>query len=152
MTGLDHYNHNDNNWWCAFDIPRHDAALGEALAQNFRLYYDEGGPTHERVRAMLARALRDSYLFQRVNPAELAKLSKVECAPQVLSERVVAWVRNSVGSHAEQAEALSDAILSTRWGCNRDGSHAGYSREAFQLLHSRFPDSPEAKRTPYWFN
>jgi hypothetical protein len=43
-------------------------------------------------------------------------------------------------------------VLSARWGCNRDGSRAAYSREAFQLLHSRFPDSPEAKRTPYWFN
>jgi hypothetical protein len=154
LTGLDHYNHNDNNWWCAFDIPRHHAALDETLAQNFRLYDDKPGLAHERMRAMLAPALLDSYLFQRVNSAELAKLSKVECAPQVLSERVVAWVRNS-GSHAEQAnaqaEALADAVLSTRWGCNRDGSHAAYSREAFQLLHSRFPDSPEAKRTPYWF-
>jgi hypothetical protein len=152
LTGLDHYNHNDNNWWCAFDIPRHDAALDEALAQNFRLYDDRPGP-HEHVRATLAPALRDSYLFQRINPAELAKLSKVECAPQVLSERVVAWVRNSGGAHPDgQAEALADAVLSTRWGCNRDGSRAVYSREAFQLLHSRFPDSPEAKRTPYWFN
>ena len=155
LTGLDHYNHNDNNWWCAFDSPRHDAALNEALAQNFRLYDDKPELTHKHVRAMLSQALLDSYLFRRVNPAELAKLSKVECAPQVLSERVVAWVRNS-GSRANQAnaqaEALADAILSTRWGCNRDGSHAAYSREAFQLLHSRFPDSPEAKRTPYWFN
>ncbi len=152
LTGLDHYNHNDNNWWCAFDIPRHDAALDEALAQNFRLYDDRPGP-HEHVRATLAPALRDSYLFQRINPAELAKLSKVECAPQVLSERVIAWVRNSGGAHPDgQAEALADAVLSTRWGCNRDGSRAVYSREAFQLLHSRFPDLPEAKRTPYWFN
>jgi hypothetical protein len=156
LTGLDHYNHNDNNWWCAFDIPRHDAALDEALALNFRLYDDSPEPTHKHVRAMLARALSDSYLFQRINPAELAKLSKVECAPQVLSERVVTWVHSNVGSRADQAnaeaDALADAVLSTRWGCNRDGSHAAYSREAFELLHSRFPDSPEAKRTPYWFN
>jgi hypothetical protein len=152
LTSLDHYNHNDNNWWCAFDIPRHDAALDEALAQNFRLY-DDRPEAHEHVRIMLARALGDSYLFQSVNPAELAKLSKVECAPQVLSERVVTWVRNSGGAHPDgQAEALADAVLLTRWGCNRDGSHAAYSWEAFQLLHSRFPDSPEAKRTPYWFN
>jgi hypothetical protein len=155
LTGLDHYNHNDNNWWCAFDIPRHEAALDEALAQNFRLYDDKPELTRKHVRAMLSQALIDSYLFRRVNRAELAKLSKVECAPQVLSERVVAWVRNS-GSHADQAslqaEALADAILSTRWGCSRDGSHAAYSREAFHLLHSRFPESPEAKRTPYWFN
>ena len=156
LTGLDHYNHNDNNWWCAFDIPRHRAALDETLAQNFRLYDDKPELTHQHVRAMLARALRDSYLFRRINPAELAKLSKVECAPQVLSEGIVAWVRNSGGSGTDQAsaqaDALADAVLSTRWGCNRDGSHAAYSREAFELLHSRFPNSPEARQTPYWFN
>jgi len=155
LTGLDHYNHNDNNWWCAFDIPRHDAALDETLAQNFRLHDDKPELAHQRLRAMLSQALLDSYLFQRVNPTEFAKLSKAACAPQVLSERVVAWVRHS-GSHADQAsaqaEALADAVFSTRWGCNRNGGHAAYSREAFQLLHSRFPDSPEAKRTPYWFN
>jgi hypothetical protein len=155
LTGLDHYNHNDNNWWCAFDIPRHDSALDETLAQNFRLDDDRPEVSHERVRALLAQALVGSYLFRRTDPAELAKLSKVACAPQVLSERVVAWIRTSGGSradHSAQAEALADAVLATRWGCNRNGSHAAYSREAYQLLHSRFPDSPEAKRTPYWFN
>ncbi len=109
-------------------------------------------PKH--VRSLLSHALSESYLFQHIDRAELAKLSKVECAPQILSERVIAWVRNSKppASRAGQAEALANAITSTRWGCNRNGGHASYSREAFRLLHALFPDSAEAKQTPYWFD
>jgi hypothetical protein len=154
LTGLDHYNHNDNNWWCAFDIARHDAALENALRQSFGL--DDAAPeaTRNRARGMLSPALADSFLFRHIDPAELIKLSKAECAPQFLSERVVAWVRKTspLGSRAGQAGALADAVASTRWGCNRDGSHAAYSREAFELLHAQFPASAEAKATPYWFN
>jgi hypothetical protein len=161
LTGLDHYNHNDNNWWCAFDVARHNAALDETTAASFGLeedlaFLDRNRPRilRERVRRMLSPALSDSYLFQHIDPAELTKLSKVECAPQFLSQRIIAWVHKTgpLGPHAGQAEALADAVLSTRWGCNRNGSHALYSREAFRLLHSLFPDSAEAKRTPYWFN
>jgi hypothetical protein len=154
LTGLDHYNHNDNNWWCAYDIARHDAALDDTLGQSFRL--DDSAPQAKprRIRVTLSPALTGSYLFRQIDPDELVRLSKVECAPQSLSERVVAWVRKTkpLGSRAGQAEALADAVAATRWGCNRDGSHAAYSREAFQLLHSLFPASAEAKRTPYWFN
>jgi hypothetical protein len=154
LTGLDHYNHNDNNWWCAYDAKRHEAALDNALGQSFRLDDDAPGAMRKRVRAMLSPALADSYLFRHIDPDELIKLSKVECAPQFLSERVVAWVQKTkpLGSRAGQAETLADAVTSTRWGCNRDGGHAAYSRQAFQLLHSLFPTSAEAKRTPYWFN
>ena len=154
LTGLDHYNHDDNNWWCTFDIARHNTALDAALGQSFGL--DDAAPeaTLKRARAMLAPALSDSFLFRNIDPAELVRLSKAECAPQFLSEHIIAWVRRA-GAHASrmgQAEALADAVTSTRWGCNRDGSHAAYSREAFQLLHTLFPASAEAKATPYWFN
>jgi len=160
LTGLDHYNHNDNNWWCAFDVRRHDAALDETAAASFGLddgvRFDQDRPKilRERVRHMLTPARLDSYLFRHIDPAELTRLSRAECAPQFLSERVIAWVRKTgpLGSRAGQADALADAVLSTRWGCNRNGSHAPYSREAFRLLHQLFPESPEAKRTPYWFN
>jgi hypothetical protein len=153
LTGLDHYNHNDNNWWCAFDIARHDAALDGTLGQSFGFNDGASAATAKRVRAMLSPALTDSYLFRHIDPAELTKLSKIDCAPRFLSQRVIAWVRKprSAGSRTGEAEALADAVTSTRWGCNRDGSHAAYSREAFQLLHALFPDAAEAKATPYWF-
>lgn len=106
------------------------------------------------IRHRLSIAIEGSFLFRNINPDELKDLSKVECAPQVLSERVIAWVRNSgvLASSAGQAEALADVVASTRWGCNRQGGHTAYSREAFTLLHARFSSTPEAKRTTYWFN
>jgi hypothetical protein len=93
-------------------------------------------------------------VFRNIDTRELAELAKVPCAPQVLSQHVIAWVRNTgrSESHAGQAEALADAVSSTRWGCNRQGRHAAYSREAFTLLHTLFPDSDAAKQTAYWFN
>jgi hypothetical protein len=154
LTGVDHYNHNDNNWWCAYDITRHNAALDGVLGASFRLDDDAPETMRKRVRTMLSPTLAESYLFRHIDPEELVKLSKVKCAPQSLSERVIAWVRStgSPGSRSGQADALADAIASTRWGCNRNGSHAAYSREAFQLLHTLFPGSAEAKQAPYWFN
>ena len=154
LTGLDHYNHNDNNWWCAWDVAHHDAALDEALADSFRLYDDRPEVMQTRVRTRLTLAIQGSFLFRNIDPAEIVDLSKVKCAPQFLSEQVIAWVRNSgvFASRAGQAEALAGAVMSTRWGCNRQGGHAAYSREAFTLLHARFSDTPEAKRTTYWFN
>ena len=154
LTGLDHYNHNDNNWWCAWNVVRHDAALDGALANSFGLYDDSPETTDARIRRRLSTAIQGSFLFRNVNPDELKDLSKVECAPQVLSEQVIAWVRNSgvSASSAGQAEALADAVASTHWGCNRQGSHTAYSREAFTLLHARFSGTPEAERTTYWFN
>jgi hypothetical protein len=154
LTGLDHYNHNDNNWWCAWDVVRHDAALDAALANSFGLYGDGPEAMDARIHHRLSIAIEGSFLFRSINPGELKNLSKVECAPQFLSEQVIAWVRNSgvSASSAGQAEALADAVASTRWGCNRQGSHTAYSREAFTLLHARFADTPEAKRTTYWFN
>jgi hypothetical protein len=154
LTGMDHYNHNDSNWWCAWDLERHDAALDQTLADSFGLYEENPELMRERVRGLLGAAELSSYLFRNINPHELVELSHVKSAPQFLSDQVIAWVRGTgpFGLRAGQAEALADAVLSTRWGCNRQGGHRAYSRAAFELLHRYFPDAPAAKRTTYWFN
>ena len=51
---------------------------------------------------------------------------------------------------ARVAEALHRVVRATRLGCTSDGS-GDVSREAFTLLHKRFPRSEWAKQTPYWF-
>jgi hypothetical protein len=47
---------------------------------------------------------------------------------------------------------LGVAVLTTRWGCQRDGGHGAYSRAAFELLHRRFPNTDAARRTRYWYD
>ena len=71
----------------------------------------------------------------------------------MLTERAIAWVKNPgwLDSRDLEADALANAIVVARWSCNRQGSHAAYSREAFKLLHAKFPNSDAAKRTKYWY-
>ena len=47
-------------------------------------------------------------------------------------------------------EALHYLVRSTRYGCV-DKSIGPYSREAFDLLHRKYPNSERMKKTPYWF-
>jgi hypothetical protein len=47
-------------------------------------------------------------------------------------------------------EALHLAVRATRYG-QADPETTNYSRAAYTLLHRRYPGSPWAKKTPYWF-
>jgi len=42
-------------------------------------------------------------------------------------------------------------VGATRYGCT-DAQTGAVSRRAFTLLHSRYPGSEWAKKTPFWFN
>src|SRR5262249_24818486 len=75
LTGLDQFNHNDNNWWCAWDVARHDAALDDTVGRSFRLNDDGPGAPRERVRNLLTAALPSSYLFRNIDEQELVDLS-----------------------------------------------------------------------------
>jgi hypothetical protein len=153
LAGMDHENHNDNNWWCAWELDRHTRDLDQALHGSFG-ELDRRVPYYgTSIRQSLAPALRESFVFRNIDTAELNALSQVDCAPKLLTERVIAWVKNPgwFESRDAEAEALANAIVVARWSCNRQGSHAAYSREAFTLLHAMFPNSDAAKRTKYWF-
>ena len=154
LTGMDHENHNDNNWWCAWELDRHARDLDNALGASFGdLDRRSASYGSMSIRQHLAPALRESFVFRNIDYAELNALSQVDCAPKLLTGRVIAWVKNPgwFDSHDAEAEALADAIVAARWGCNRQGSHAAYSRQAFMLLHAMFPQSDAAKRTKYWY-
>ena len=46
------------------------------------------------------------------------------------------------------AADLKLAIRLTRYGCERNGSHAAYSRAAYERLHAFYADTVAAKATP----
>ncbi len=87
--------------------------------------------------------------------SELKQLQKLGAAADYLPATVLQWVK----AHPDDPrapEALHFAVRATRYGCyNAAKSDAkptkSYSREAFQLLHKKYEDSPWAKETPYWF-
>jgi hypothetical protein len=157
FVSIDTFQHSDNNWWCRWETDRHDAMVERLLLENFfpnsgALALDATGGFS--LRAQLRTMLNGSYVVRQQDLDEQEALSRIDCAPKMLSERVIAWARRPgwFAPRNEIAEALALAVRTTRWGCQRDGGHGAYSRAAFELLHRRFRDTDAARRTRYWYD
>lgn len=81
--------------------------------------------------------------------AELAKLAKIETAPTYLTKSVINRLKTNPAD-PRLPEALHLAVKCTRYGAT-DDTTKGLSKQAFQLLHTRFKNSTWAKQTPYWY-
>lgn len=65
------------------------------------------------------------------------------------AEQTLLWAR----SHPDDPrvpQALHLAVQGTRYGC-KDKDTGDYSKQAFQLLHQRYPKSPWTAKTKYWY-
>ena len=144
-TAIDVYLHSTNNWWCALDPVHADSAADTEIEQSF---------DSDVKRSDLEQMLHASALWMAFNPAEATALGKIDSAPKQLSEEAIEWAQRSsfFGRKRGEDESLALAIRTTRYGCQMQGGHGVYSRRAFELLHSKFPDSDAAKRTKYWFD
>ena len=159
---IDVLNHNDNNWWCRtkesdLEDDLYAAALVTPNSGEFfkRSKLEEAGPYIEEQKEFLAR-----HPFRElVDQEELDALERIPQAPEYLSiavvdsikgENWIPWLRS--GNGEMDAANLHYAVRTTRYGCQNDGSHAAYSRAAFDLLHGSFEDTIWAKITPYWFS
>lgn len=154
LTRIDINSHSDNNWWCQWQVDRHRRGAAEALHREFLSGRREPEDDEEVAQAprKLRTVLRQSWLWRsRASAAEQQRLAGIDCAPKQLAEGAVRWAAASGGAEGRD-EALALAVRATRYGCQRQGGHGAYSRAAFALLHRRFPHSPAAKRTPYWFD
>ena len=70
-------------------------------------------------------------------------------AVNYLCAETLAWAR----SHPQDArvpQALHEAVNATHYG-PADKTSSGYSKQAFDLLHRRYPDSEWARQTKYWY-
>ncbi len=173
MTKIDTFNHNDNDWWCKVDSKRLDDRLfdkarivpvDQASLWRYRqipLFVNDAGfqrevePYLEKQRALLARhpyhEFADAY--------ELNTLEATGSGPEYLTKAVIAQATgmspSALWNRYEHADAVAanlyQAVRTTRYGCQKDGSHASYSHEAYTLLHKKYGDTIWAKATPYWF-
>ncbi len=160
IEAIDRFNHNDNNWWCSFD----SNSARERVFNRVKIAPSAGhlfkpeavavevAPYLDKQKDLLAMHPYRT----RVNAKEVDALETIPSGPQYLSASVIA--RELAGlaiedPHARNGHAadLHRAVRTTRYGCNQDGTHEAYSKEAFRLLHSRYEDTPWAKATPYWF-
>jgi hypothetical protein len=81
--------------------------------------------------------------------ADVDRILAVGNAPNFLARAVLPWAR----AHPDDPrvpEALHLVVRATRYG-NGDDETGGLSRQAFRLLHERYPDDEWSRRTPYWF-
>jgi hypothetical protein len=68
----------------------------------------------------------------------------------VLARRAVEFATQNP-NHPQVPEILHFAVRSTRYGCTDDAT-GKYSKQAFDILHKRYPKSAWTKETPYWFS
>ena len=141
LIPLDQIDHYRDNWWCAINAatstpPREADRLSPPLEQ---LYPDGLEATLEFLHPEQAAAAQQ----------ELQRLAALGPAPNYLSQQVTAWGQKASGD-SRVAEALHLAVKATRFGCT-DADTGKFSKAAFELLHKRYPKSPWAQKTQYWY-
>jgi len=145
-----------DNWWCALSPSPVDTGSGRTYQAYQPGLYARSGARLDDVTASLydnpAEVPPASFLSasERDRAArEWQALDAIEEAPDFFGREVMAWAA-AHPSDARIAEALHLVVRATRLGCTSDTS-GEVSRKAFTLLHARFPRSPWARKTPYWF-
>lgn len=134
-----------DNWWCE-DITVSSPTLSETE--------DTTEPT-EKSEPLVRQAESSTIGFLGDSQREMAKRERTQlvslgAAPNYLAREVIAWATRTPNDPLVP-QALHLAVYSTRYGCTNKES-GKWSKEAFQLLQKRYPKSPWAKKTPYWFN
>jgi hypothetical protein len=140
-TALEQQDEFRDNWWCSAAFTNDtNEAKGETEAdklQTFKADSDVKSPQF-LTPAQRAAAQRES-----------TRLSSFGAAPNYLCGQVIAWAEKRPND-PRVPEALHLAVKSTRYGCT-DKATGRSSKAAFDVLHKRYPNSPWAKKTPYWF-
>jgi hypothetical protein len=81
--------------------------------------------------------------------AEWQKLAAIGTAPNYLATQVLAYAKTHP-SDPRIPEALHLTVRATRLGCTNRGTSA-FSKEAFQALHSQYPNSEWTAKTKYHY-
>jgi hypothetical protein len=143
------------NWWCTFaPPPPAGAAFGPGfintgmLRQRMNVDFRSGlaalYPQHNPLPLSFLTADEKTAAAQ-----EWASLLQVPAAPDWLAQQVLAWAK----AHPDDArlpEALHRVVVSSRFGCD-DADTGAYSKQAFTLLHTRYPQNQWTMQTPYWY-
>jgi hypothetical protein len=145
-----------DNWWCAL-APSPVSTDGMSAYQAYQPgIYARHGSRLDTITAGLYDAPATVPVATFLGADEQARATKewqaldaIDTAPDFFGKEVMAWAQTHPAD-ARVAEALHRVVRATRLGCTSDAS-GDVSREAFTLLHKRFPRSEWAKQTPYWF-
>lgn len=121
------------NWWCAED----EAGKDGSSYDHYNFNYPNSYPNF-LTSAQTADAVREHrQIIESGNSATFLARRAVEFA----------------GKNPNQPntpEILHLAVRATRYGCT-DAATLKYSKQAFDILHKKYPKSPWTAKTPYYF-
>lgn len=124
---------NRGNWWCV----KYETDGEESNYDRYPFNYPQKYPIF----------LTKSQIMQA--DGELSQLKANGNSATFLARRAVEFA-NKNPAFSQTPEILHLAVRATRYGCT-DKETTNYSKQAFTILHKRFPQSPWTKKTPYWF-
>jgi hypothetical protein len=127
-----------DNWWCAEPPAPFSGPASE-------------GEGADGSQAKAKRIKPPGFLaaFQTTAAKQSATLRALGPGPNYLCQAVIEWASKNPAD-PRVPEALHLAVKSTRYGCT-DKETGRWSKATFDLLHSRYPNSPWARQTKYWF-
>ena len=139
-ASFDNMDHWRDNWWCG--------RWTDGAAR-------PGTETYSGYRPQPASVPPLGFLSaeQRKDAAsEAARLNELPEGLVWIGKRAIAYIRTHPND-PRAAETLALIVQGTRWGCGAgDGSEQrAISKEAFELLHSRYPNTEWAKKTKYYY-
>ena len=140
-TPLDAMDDYRDNWWYPGDQAVEGSAAGAYSYGSD--WADDETDTSTTAPAFLTKS--DKELAKE----ETRKLSSLPAAPDYLIGIVVGWA-NGHPEDSRVPEALHIAVQTSRFGCH-DSLTTNLAKEAFELLHSRYPGSTWTKETKYYY-
>jgi hypothetical protein len=152
-TNDNHFNSIDNfgdNWWCPF-LP---TQKNQRPTGGFYLMFSTlRAPLQEIYPGgVVPSPTFISEQDENAAAGEVNALAALPSAPRWLGEFTITWAK----AHPDDPrvpEALHNVVRSWRYGCTEtdEKDAPNYSKDAFEILHSRYPDNDWTKKTPYWF-
>ena len=121
------------NWWCAED----ESVKDETSYNHYEFNYPKSYPNFLTATQNADAVREHKQLIASGNSATF------------LSRRAVEFAKRQP-NHPNTPEILHLAVRATRYGCT-DAATLKYSKEAFTILHTRYPKSPWTTKTPYFF-
>ncbi len=143
LTPIQYIDDYRDNWWCVTDLKNPEGM--NVPSPGF-----------------LSKPLLEEGLKER------EALSKIESAPFYIGDIIIKYAKSNP-SDKRIPEALHLVVKATRYGCgdacyskygdesfwkcleSSNKKISKYSKEAFKLLHKKYPKSKWSRKTPYWF-
>lgn len=145
-TALNQQDSLRDNWWCGAAYKPETSAEDEGTTEKPK-------DTLSAAMNMEGSALPSPAFLSAAQKAaardEHARLTALGAAPDYICRQVIQWVERHPAD-PRAPEALHLAVRTTRYGCT-DKDTGKWSKAAYDVLHKRYPNSPWARKTPYWF-